>query len=61
MFKVNNKNAKTTSLTLLNQIYNLFLNSNQCYIPKLPENIRKPQGFLVFPGGIEMKLWEEMG
>ena len=38
-------------------LFNIFLS----YISIAPENIRKPQGFPIFPYGIEMEHWNQMG
>ena len=35
--------------------------SSKCSHFTPPENIRKPTGFLMFPGGIKKEYWEEMG
>ena len=32
-----------------------------CTLSLPPENIRKPKGFLIFSGGREKVLWEQMG
>ena len=54
-----NKNATFVEIVSYLHIYQLIY--SQCTLSLPPENIRKPEGFLMFSGGSEKVHWEQMG
>ena len=54
-----NKNATFVEIVSYLHIYQLIY--SQCTLSLSPENIRKPESFLMFSGGSEKVHWKQMG